>query len=195
MERRDRTDHREDRMAPPDDTDRFERELTRLMRRAEQPVPFEVRHREALRAGVCARRRVRAARRAAGSVLAVAGLGLGLFLGPHGHTADRPTAPRPRPALSPAPTPSTSPSQPPSGTPGPPPSTTTSTPTDLPSPGSTTTTSAPPAAPEGSTTATYPPPTATAISGEDSTTPPATATASGPAGPSDDPSPSVGPSD
>ncbi|MET9017170.1 hypothetical protein ABZX74_40905, partial [Streptomyces olivaceoviridis] len=60
MERRDRTDHREDRTAPPDGTDRFERELTRLMQRAEQPVPFEARHREALRAGVRTRRRGRA---------------------------------------------------------------------------------------------------------------------------------------
>ncbi|MYW47658.1 hypothetical protein GT346_31205, partial [Streptomyces sp. SID161] len=67
-------------MDQTDRRDHFERQLTQLMCQHGPQASFEARHREALRAGVRARRRVRAARRAAGSVLAVAGLALGLFL-------------------------------------------------------------------------------------------------------------------
>ncbi|MFD0394852.1 hypothetical protein ACFQ3Z_31665 [Streptomyces nogalater] len=103
--------------------DHFERRLAGLLRQDPQPVPFEARHREALRAGVRARRRARATRRAAGCVLAGAGLGLVLVLWPHGPTDDRPAAP-PRPVTSPAPTPTPTPtpSVPPSEPPSAPPS-------------------------------------------------------------------------
>ncbi|CAL9294902.1 hypothetical protein [Streptomyces sp. SudanB182_2057] len=117
--------------------DHFERRLAGLLRQDPEPVPFEPRHREALRAGVRARRRARAARRTAGCVLAGAGLGLVLVLWPHGPTDDRPAAP-PRPATSPAPTPaptttpapSASVSEPPSRWPDHTPSAPTVTPTD-----------------------------------------------------------------
>jgi hypothetical protein len=149
--------------------DQFERQLTELLRGGPEHHPFEARHRERLYAGVRARRRVRAARRAAGSVLAVAGLGLGLLLWPHGSTDDLPSAPRPRPAVSPAPSATTPPSPDvsPSGAPSssatsePPGSSATSGPdpsgTSLPpDPGGTTTTEEPPATTGSSATATAP---------------------------------------
>ncbi|MEU3954586.1 hypothetical protein AB0F45_20090 [Streptomyces achromogenes] len=145
--------------------DHFERRLAGLLRQDPEPEPFEPRHREALHAGVRARRRARAARRAAGCVLAGAGLGLVLVLWPHGPTDDRPAAP-PRPATSPAPTPTptTTPapgvsvSEPPSRSPDFTPSAPSVTPTDTADstpPEDTWSTSFPP-------TATHQPPFATA---------------------------------
>ncbi|WP_063758858.1 hypothetical protein [Streptomyces sp. NRRL S-340] len=86
--------------------DHFERQLTRMMRAAEEHTPFEARHRERLWAGVRARRRARAAQRAVGSLLAVAGVGVGVFLLPGTRAGVEPAAPVPRPASSPLPSPS-----------------------------------------------------------------------------------------
>src|SRR4051794_2526264 len=98
--------------------DHFERELTRMMRDAREHTAFEPRHRLRLRAEVRARRRARTAQKAVGSVLAVAGLGIGFFLLPHDRVENRPQAPLPRPVTSPAspspttlPTPDASPSR------------------------------------------------------------------------------------
>src|SRR4051812_44879570 len=91
--------------------DHFERELARMMRDAQEHTPFETEHQIRLRSGVRARRRARLAQKAVGSVLAVAGLGIGLFLLPQDRVENRPQAPVPRPALSPA-----SPSRTPSAT-------------------------------------------------------------------------------
>ncbi|MFG2604863.1 hypothetical protein ACGFT2_15155 [Streptomyces sp. NPDC048514] len=161
--------------------DHFERQLARLMHTQEQ-TPFGPGHRDRLRAGVVTRRRVRAARRAAGSVLAVAGLGLGVFLWPHAHTDDRPSAPHPRPAISPTSGPSTSPSPSRSAS-GPPPS----YPTTQQPPDADTTTSDPPAGP-GSTATGQELPSATATSSDEATAPPPTVT------PSDVPSSQISPS-
>lgn len=99
--------------------DHFERELARMMRGTEEPTPFEPKHGDRLRAGVRHRRRVRAARRAAGSVLAVAGLCLGLFLLPGKPTQVEPADHDPLPTVtttpwtsSPPGTPDMSPSAP-----------------------------------------------------------------------------------
>ncbi|MEW2296037.1 hypothetical protein ABZ719_25590 [Streptomyces sp. NPDC006743] len=86
--------------------DHFERQLTRMMRAAEEHAPFEARHRERLWAGVRARRRARTAQRAVGSLLAVAGVGVGVFLLPGTRAGVEPAAPVPRPASSPLPSPS-----------------------------------------------------------------------------------------
>ncbi|TDC73893.1 cellulase [Streptomyces hainanensis] len=84
--------------------DEFEQRLTRLMRGAQEPAPFEARHRERLRAGVRARRRARAARRAAGSVLAVTAIAVGAFLLPDAPFGREPAEPRPElPASRPSP--------------------------------------------------------------------------------------------
>ncbi|MFF4347343.1 hypothetical protein [Streptomyces sp. NPDC001530] len=101
--------------------DHFERELARMMRDAQEHTPFEPKHQNRLRSGVRARRRARAAQKAVGSVLAVAGLGVGFFLLPHHPAEDRPQAPLPRPATSPSypktrPTPTSTPDAPPSET-------------------------------------------------------------------------------
>ncbi|MCX4902862.1 hypothetical protein [Streptomyces sp. NBC_00878] len=119
--------------------DKFERELARMMRDAQETTPFEPRHRTRLRSGVRARRRVRVARRAVGSVLAAAGIGLGFFLLPNDWVDSRPQAPLPRPAVSPtlpSPTPTRTPDAPQSGATDPtptditvPPTTPTGTPT------------------------------------------------------------------
>ncbi|MFJ4686947.1 hypothetical protein [Streptomyces sp. NPDC088789] len=142
----------------PDDADQpyggdhFERQLSRLMRQDRQPVSFEARHRDALRAGVRTRRRVRAARRSAGSVLAAAGLALGLFLWPQGQTDDAPTTPRPGPVTSPGPSPSATPtpsrSELPPETRGAP----TGTGTNQPGPTGTTSTRPPSRTPDGPST-------------------------------------------
>ncbi|WP_317445499.1 hypothetical protein [Streptomyces collinus] len=137
--------------------DHFERQLTRLMHDTREHQAFETAHRDRLRAGVRARRRVRTARRAAGSVLAVAGLGLGLLLWPHAPGTDQPGAPRPRPAVSPVPAPAGTPS--PQDSPSMPPS---SFPTRSPDPGGATETSQPPATRGGSGPTTGAPPTGTA---------------------------------
>ncbi|MCS0604161.1 hypothetical protein NX794_23520 [Streptomyces sp. LP11] len=161
-----------------DRPDVFESRLAELMHASREPARFGPRHREALRAGVRARRRARAARRAAGSVLAVAGLGLGLFLWPHGQTDDRPSAPGPRPAVSPAPDPSGPPSSTPTGPPTAPETTSTVLP-DAP----TVTTSDPPTG-TASSTAGDDGPSPTATASETWTAPPPTDTAD----PSDTPS-------
>ncbi|NED71490.1 hypothetical protein G3I51_03805, partial [Streptomyces sp. SID9944] len=69
-----------DRFGHVERREQFEQRLVVLMRDSEQYAPFEPRHRERLRAGVRARHRARAARRVAGSALAVVGLGLGVAL-------------------------------------------------------------------------------------------------------------------
>jgi hypothetical protein len=80
--------------------DHFERELTRLMHAGEEDASYGARERQRLRAGVRSRQRARRAWVVAGSVLAVAGCGVGLtFLG--GALAmGGPTGPGPRPATS-----------------------------------------------------------------------------------------------
>ncbi|AVH58072.1 MULTISPECIES: hypothetical protein [Streptomyces] len=90
--------------------DHFERELARMMRDAQESTPFGPAHQNRLRSGVRARRRARAAQKAVGSVLAVAGLGIGFFLLPHDPVDDRPQSPLPRPAVNPT-SPSTTPAQ------------------------------------------------------------------------------------
>ncbi|MER6241958.1 hypothetical protein [Streptomyces griseorubiginosus] len=156
--------------------DHFERELVRMMRDGEEPTPFEARHGERLRAGVRHRRRMRAARRAAGSVLAVAGLCLGLFLLPQGPSRVEPADHDPLPTVtstpwtsSPPGTPDTTPSGPSA------PTATTGAPTHT---GGDTVTTTPPTAPDttgaatGTTSSsTSPPPSA------GSTSPPPTGTA------------------
>jgi len=148
-----------------DQFDHFERELARMMRDSQETTPFEARHRTRLRSGVRAGRRVRTARKAVGSALAVAGIGLGFFLLPHDRVDDRPQAPLPRPALSPTlpgPTPTLTPDTTPSGTTSPTPTGSTgpsSTPTGTPA-GSSTTSS-----PDPSTTDTSAPPSGTETTG------------------------------
>lgn len=99
--------------------DHFEQQLAQLMRDTEEPAPFDPTQRERLRAGVRSRRRTRAAQRAVGSVLAVAGIAVGLSLLPGGPTRVEPSQIRPQPATNPSPpapalTPGASPSTPPS---------------------------------------------------------------------------------
>ncbi|WP_329284772.1 cellulase [Streptomyces sp. NBC_01455] len=100
--------------------DHFERELARMMRDTEEHTPFEPAQQDRLTTGIRARRRVRSARKAVGSVVAVAGLSVGLFLLPHTPEGDRPEAPlpmtgRPSPDVSPTPTPPQSSSATPTG--------------------------------------------------------------------------------
>ncbi|RMB84061.1 cellulase [Streptomyces shenzhenensis] len=83
--------------------DHFERQLARMMHDAEEPAPFGPRHRKRLREGVSARRRARAAKRAVGSVLTLAGLSVGLFLLSGDPTRAEPGEPRPLPATRPSP--------------------------------------------------------------------------------------------
>jgi hypothetical protein len=154
--------------------DHFERELARMMRDSQEYTPFEAEDRLRLRAGVQARRRVRTAQKAAGSVLAVAGLGLGFFMLPHDPGENRPQAPHPRPATSPV-----SPSPTPTDTSAPPSATATESPTGaagLPSAPATTPTSTG----TSDTTTSAPPPTGTgtALPG-DTGTPTAPATPTG----------------
>ncbi|WP_405686301.1 cellulase [Streptomyces sp. NBC_00057] len=80
--------------------DHFERQLAQMMCDTEAPAPFEPKHRERLWAGVRVRYRRRAAQRAVGSVLAVVGLSVGLFLLPGYVTRVEPSHPRPQPATS-----------------------------------------------------------------------------------------------
>ncbi|MCF1509705.1 hypothetical protein [Streptomyces glomeratus] len=90
--------------------DHFEQELARMMRDSQEYIPFASEQRERLREGVRARRRLRAATVAGGSVLLVAGLTAGLFLLPKGPAVDRPQGPLTRPGTSSSssPAPSTS---------------------------------------------------------------------------------------
>ncbi|MGW3657596.1 cellulase [Streptomyces sp. NPDC005151] len=97
--------------------DHFERQLAQMMRDTAARAPFEPKHRERLWAGVRVRCRRRAAQRAVGSVLAVVGLSVGLFLLPGHATRFEPSHPGPQPATSPSPsappaTPDVSPSAP-----------------------------------------------------------------------------------
>ncbi|MEU5041731.1 hypothetical protein [Streptomyces griseorubiginosus] len=165
--------------------DHFERELARMMRDGEKPTPFEARHGERLRAGVRHRRRVRAARRAAGSVLAVAGLCLGLFLLPQGPSRVEPADHDPRPTVtstpwtsSPPGTPDTTPSgsSPSSATTGAPTPTggdavTTTPPTAPATTGSATGTTSSSTSPPPSSNSTSPPPTGTATATWESDSP------------------------
>ncbi|MDT0322651.1 cellulase [Streptomyces millisiae] len=82
--------------------DQFEQRLAHLMHSAPGQTPFEPRHRERLMAGVRARRRARAARRAAGSVLVACGLVLGLLLLPDTLAGDGSGPADPRPASTPS---------------------------------------------------------------------------------------------
>lgn len=77
--------------------DHFERQLAQLMRTTEERVPFHPEDRDRLHAGVRARRRTRAAQVGVGTLLAVGGIGLGLFLLPSAPDRVEPTAPRPAP--------------------------------------------------------------------------------------------------
>ncbi|PTM96652.1 hypothetical protein [Streptomyces sp. VMFN-G11Ma] len=142
--------------------DNFERELARMMRDSQEYTPFEAEHGARLRAGVRAHRRVRTVRRTAGSVLAVAGLGIGFFLLPHDPGENRPQAPHPQPipATSPA-----SPGPTPTGTAAPPSATSSGSPTgaagEPTAPATTSTSTATSDAPSATSTATHteaPPP-------------------------------------
>ncbi|WP_078616750.1 hypothetical protein [Streptomyces sp. 351MFTsu5.1] len=155
--------------------DHFERELARMMRDGEEPTPFEARHGERLRAGVRHRRRIRAARRAAGSVLAVAGLCLALFLLPQGPSQVEPADHDPLPTVTTTPWTSAPPGTPDATPSGPSSSATTGAPTYTSGDSATTT---PPTAPVTtgaatgtSSSSTSPPPTG------GSTSPPPTGTA------------------
>lgn len=77
--------------------DHFEQELARMMRDSQEDTLYEDRHRDRLHAGVRARRRARAAWTATGSVLTVAGLGVGLMVLPSSFAQDGPTGPQRRP--------------------------------------------------------------------------------------------------
>ncbi|RRR86478.1 cellulase [Streptomyces sp. RP5T] len=79
--------------------DHFERELARLMRDGHGDTPYEERHRTRLRAGVRARQRVRRVWMATGSVLSVAGIGVGLLL-TQAFAQGVSNGPHPRPATS-----------------------------------------------------------------------------------------------
>lgn len=80
--------------------DHFEQELARMMRDSQEDTPYEDRHRDRLHAGVRARRRARAAWMATGSVLTLAGLGVGLMVLPSSFAQGGPTGPQPRPVTS-----------------------------------------------------------------------------------------------
>lgn len=76
--------------------DHFEQELARMMRDSQEETLYEDRHRDRLHAGVRARRRARAAWTATGSVLTVAGLGVGLMVLPSSLAQDGPAGPQHR---------------------------------------------------------------------------------------------------
>ncbi|MFD9685362.1 cellulase [Kitasatospora sp. NPDC059088] len=122
--------------------DDFEQELARMMRDTQENTPFETRHRERLQAGVRSRRRTKGALMAGGSLLLIAGVGVGL---PAAFAQDHATT-------APASTPTATPTPAPTGTPT---STPTATPTPLGKPGTSTgaptgTPTGTPAAPGGS---------------------------------------------
>jgi hypothetical protein len=179
--------------------DHFERRLTQLMHDEREPTAFEPRHRERLRAGVQARRRVRSAQRAAGAVLTAAGFGLCLFLWPHSDVRDEPSAPHPWPATSPAtgpvPTPSLTPSAPPSATTSAPPPENTTAPENTPSPTSGGSPSSTPTPTSGSSsTASATPDAGTTRSATEGSSGSSTGTAYPPSAPvTDTPGPSNGP--
>lgn len=80
--------------------DHFEQELARLMRDGHGDTPYEERHRARLRAGVRARQRTRRVWMATGSVLTVAGAGIGLLLLTGAFAQGVSNGPQPRPAVS-----------------------------------------------------------------------------------------------
>lgn len=80
--------------------DHFEQELARMMRDSQEATPYEDRHRDRLQAGVRARRRARAAWMATGSVLTIAGLGVGLMVLPSSFAQGRPAGTQPGPVTS-----------------------------------------------------------------------------------------------
>ncbi|WP_199881989.1 hypothetical protein [Streptomyces sp. CB03911] len=80
--------------------DRFEQELVRMMREGQEDTPYEDRHRHRLHAGVQARKRVRTAWTAAGSVLTAAGLCVALLVVASSFSRGGPAGPRPRPLVS-----------------------------------------------------------------------------------------------
>jgi hypothetical protein len=80
--------------------DHFEQELARMMRDSRQDTPYEDRHRRRLHAGVRARRGARTVWTVTGSLLAVAGLGVGLMCLPNSFAQGGPTRPQPRPVTS-----------------------------------------------------------------------------------------------
>jgi hypothetical protein len=80
--------------------DHFEQELARMMRDSQEDTPYADRHRYRLQAGVRARRRARTAWLATGSVLTIAGLGVGLIVLPSSFAQGGPTGPQPRPVTS-----------------------------------------------------------------------------------------------
>ncbi|WP_369230667.1 hypothetical protein AB5J56_05670 [Streptomyces sp. R21] len=80
--------------------DHFEQELSRLMRDNQQDTPYEERHHVRLRAGVRARQRARTVWMATGSVLTIAGLGVGLLLLTSLFAQGRSNEPQPRPVTS-----------------------------------------------------------------------------------------------
>ncbi|MER8223858.1 cellulase [Streptomyces sp. NPDC094143] len=157
--------------------DDFERDLSRLMRDAQQHTPYEAEHRRRLHAGIRARRRARMLWKAGGSAVAVAGISVGLALLPGMLTRAQPPADhRPQPSTSPtssvdttpttdAPEPSPTPTRPeptapattsggvtPSGT-----TSATSEPTPSATPSRGRSTSAPPTPPPSPTPTTVPP--------------------------------------
>ncbi|MGX1274354.1 hypothetical protein RKD18_007548 [Streptomyces phaeoluteigriseus] len=81
--------------------DRFEEELTRMMRDSRQDTPYEEGHQSRLRAGIRARRRSRTAWLATGSVLTLTGAaGIALMVLPGAFSQGGPAAPQPRPVIS-----------------------------------------------------------------------------------------------
>lgn len=71
-----------------------------MMRDSQEDTPYEDRHQYRLQAGVRARQRARTAWMATGSVLTIAGLGIGLMVLPSSFAQGGPTGPRPRPVTS-----------------------------------------------------------------------------------------------
>lgn len=80
--------------------DHFERELARMMRDSQEDTPYEGRHQHRLQAGVRARQRARTAWMATGSMLTIAGLGVGLMVLVSFFAQGGPTGPQPRPVSS-----------------------------------------------------------------------------------------------
>lgn len=81
--------------------DHFEQELARMMRDNQTTeTPYEERHQVRLHAGVRARERARTVWMATGSVLTIAGIGVGLLLLAGLFAQGGPNGPQPRPVTS-----------------------------------------------------------------------------------------------
>ncbi|WP_262062549.1 cellulase [Streptomyces sp. STR69] len=80
--------------------DHFEQGLARMMRDGDEDTPYEERHQVRLRAGVRARQRARTVWMATGSLLTVAGLGVGLTLLASLSAQSGSNDPQPRPVTS-----------------------------------------------------------------------------------------------